>query len=124
MWESVTKISSTILSVLSKAEPGAKVDLNTGSDQKVPAPTGSGSATLVVCSYNSYLRLPVLHKGSRPIDANPPGSYRYRYLMCGILFVRVTQFNSLEEEEDRIYSYTMEIDPRNKRTNAKILTYG
>ena len=74
MWESVTKISSTILSVLSKAEQGAKVDLNTGSDQKVPAPTGSGSATLVVCSYNSYLRLPVLHKGSRPINANPPGS--------------------------------------------------
>ena len=36
--------SLRISSVLSKVEP----DLSTGSDQKVPVPIGSGSATLVV----------------------------------------------------------------------------
>ena len=43
-----------------------------------------------------------------------------KYLKCGILFVRAAQFNNLEEAA-RIYSDAMEIDPRNKGTNAKIL---
>ena len=36
------------------------------------------------------------------------------------MFVRAAQFNNLEEAA-RIYSDAMEIDPRNKGTNAKIL---
>ena len=47
MWELTKRISLRNLSVLAKVEPVP--DLNTGSDsdQKVPAPTGSGSATLL-----------------------------------------------------------------------------
>ena len=45
MLERTERISFRIFSVLSKVEP--EPDLHTGSDQKVPAPTSSGFATLV-----------------------------------------------------------------------------
>ena len=46
MLKRTERISFRISSVLSKVEP--EPDLHTGSDQKVPAPTGSGSATLAL----------------------------------------------------------------------------
>ena len=45
MWDLTKRKSLRTTSVLSKVEP--EPDLSTGSDQKVPAPTDSGSATLV-----------------------------------------------------------------------------
>ena len=47
MWELTKRISLRILSVLSKVEPKPDLYTGSGSDQKVPAPTGSGSATLL-----------------------------------------------------------------------------
>ena len=47
MWELTKRILLRISSVLSKVEP--EPDLCSGSDKKVPAPTGSGSATLYKC---------------------------------------------------------------------------
>ena len=46
MLKQTKRISFRISSILSKVEP--EPDLHTGSDQKVPAPTGSGSATLAL----------------------------------------------------------------------------
>ena len=47
MLEQTKRISFRISSVLSKVEPEPDLHTGSGSDQKVPAPTGSGSATLV-----------------------------------------------------------------------------
>ena len=47
MWELTKRILLRISSVLSQGEP--EPDLYSGSDKKVPAPTGSGSATLYKC---------------------------------------------------------------------------
>ena len=46
MWELTKRISLRILSVFLRWIRSQEPDLYTGSDQKVPAPTGSGSATL------------------------------------------------------------------------------
>ena len=49
MLEQTKRISFRISYVLSKVEPSQELepDLHTGSNQEVPAPTGSGSATLL-----------------------------------------------------------------------------
>ena len=49
MWELTKRIFLRTSSVLSKVEP----DLYTGSDQKVLAPTGSGSAALMKKPYKT-----------------------------------------------------------------------
>ena len=47
MWELTKRISLRTSSVLSKVEPEPDLYTGSGSDQKVPAPTGAGSATLI-----------------------------------------------------------------------------
>ena len=56
MLEQTKRISFGISSVLYKVEP--EPDLYTGSGQKVPAPTGFGSATLVVVTNTGYNGMP------------------------------------------------------------------
>ena len=53
MLEKMKRISFRMSSVLSKVEPEPEPDLHPGSDQKVPAPTGKGFATLAV----SYIQI-------------------------------------------------------------------
>ena len=61
--EQTKKISFRIFSVLCKM--AQELDLHTGSDQKVPAPTGSGSATLPPGSLYSIHLFLQTHPGGK-----------------------------------------------------------
>ena len=61
MLEQMKRISFRISSVLSKMEPEPDLYTGSSSDQKVPAPAGSGSATLEETMFVGLYTVPVLY---------------------------------------------------------------
>ena len=54
VWKLTKRISLRTSSVLSKVEPEPDLYTGSGSDQKVPAPTGFSSVTLSSCCINFF----------------------------------------------------------------------
>ena len=76
MWELTKRITLRISSVLSMVKPEPDLCTGSSSDQKVPAPTGSGSATLPARSVTSRYYIQIIQ-------------YRYEYIIQYMLDIQV-----------------------------------